>query len=121
MIGPPRAHLLRLPHRRRHVRIEARFSSWPEAGTSSYWSHSSRAPNRSRVTFVQSLFHVAAIASWLLLVASCVFWARSYRLTERVSWSTAGGWRTVVTGPGQFTVQVTLSDWSSHAAKFHGP
>jgi hypothetical protein len=67
------------------------------------------------------LFHLAAVASLLLLLTTAIFWARSYRLTERLNWLNAGGSRTVVTGPGRVTVQLCIADWSSQAATFHSP
>lgn len=72
-------------------------------------------------SIIRRLFNVAALVSLLLLAATAVFWARSYRLTERVNWFNAAGARTIATGPGHVMVQFSLGDWSSHAATFHGP
>ncbi len=70
---------------------------------------------------MRKLLNLAAVGSLFLLLATLVFWTRSYRVTERVNWLNASGSRTVVTGPGLVTVQLTFGDWSSHAALFHGP
>jgi hypothetical protein len=63
---------------------------------------------------VRRLFDLFSGASLLALVAVCVVWFRSYRLTERVDWANAGGARSIRSAVGYVEVSLLLADWSKH-------
>ena len=70
---------------------------------------------------LRRLFDLIAGASLLALIAVCVLWVRSYRFTERVDWSNAGGGRSIRSAVGYVEVSLLLADWSKHPNQFHGP
>jgi hypothetical protein len=67
------------------------------------------------------LFSALTCVSLILLVATLVFWVRSYRYSERVDWRSERGWRSVRTARGYVVVDLFLADWSGYDALFHGP
>jgi hypothetical protein len=70
---------------------------------------------------VRSLFNLCAGASLVALVAVCVVWFRSYRLTERIDWRNEGGSRSIRSAVGYVEVSLLSADWSKHPKEFHGP
>src|SRR5437867_1602435 len=66
-------------------------------------------------------FTFCSALSLLLCVAVCVPWARSYRLTDQITWRCAGGWRSVRSAHGYVEVSLLLADWSDHPELFNGP
>src|SRR5438270_10920086 len=57
--------------------------------------------------------------SLLLFVAACVFWLRSYWLSDQLDWRCDRGWRSIRTAKGHLVVGVLLVDWSGRPADFY--
>jgi len=66
------------------------------------------------------LFTICAVFSLLLCLSTCVVWARSFWLTDRVGWSNQRGSRVLQSARGRVMVQMLLADWSNYPSQFHG-
>ena len=70
---------------------------------------------------MRRLLDIFAVTSLLLLVAVCVLWYRSYRLSERIQWRNDRGSRSIRSATGYVELGLLVTDWSKHPAEFHGP
>jgi hypothetical protein len=66
------------------------------------------------------LFNLVAALSLLLTAAVCVLWARSYRLSDQLTWQRHDGTRWAHTAQGHLVLGHWLSDQSGQAASLYG-
>lgn len=67
------------------------------------------------------LFDFVVAVSLLSCVLVCVLWVRSYRLSDGVRWSCAGGFRWIQSAEGHVFVGLLLSNWSGRPDLFQHP
>ncbi|MFI5377884.1 MAG: hypothetical protein ACHRHE_01140 [Tepidisphaerales bacterium] len=67
------------------------------------------------------IFTIARALSLLLCGAACGLWVRSYWLSDRLSWPSVRGWRSVYSAQGYVVVSLYVGDLSGRPADFYGP
>lgn len=60
------------------------------------------------------------LLSLLLCMAMSVFWYRSYRYTERLTYRATSGSRSLYTRQGDLVLYILRADWSNQPASFFG-
>lgn len=63
------------------------------------------------------LLTCCSVVSVLLGIAVCVFWWRSYRMSERIIWRGDSGWRSITSACGDVEIGLFVIDWPPS----HGP
>src|SRR4051794_32915499 len=66
------------------------------------------------------LLNVAAAASLLLCVTVCVFWLRSYCLSDQLRWRRVDGQRSVLSANGHVVLGLWLADHANLQADWYG-
>ena len=62
---------------------------------------------------IRRLFNLAAAGALLLAIATCVFWSRSYRLSDKVTWTRDHNWSSLRSAQGHVVFHLYQADrWS---------
>jgi hypothetical protein len=66
------------------------------------------------------LFTCSSALSVLLGIAVGVFWVRSYRMLETISWRGDSGWRCISSASGDVEISLLSANWSQYPYKPRG-